>query len=52
MLAILVFVVTMNMAPADHHDRVLDQPRHGLPMLLIDRHPRLDPRAAPPAIKS
>jgi hypothetical protein len=37
MLGILVFVLTLNLAPADHHDRVLSTPHRNLPVLLIDR---------------
>jgi hypothetical protein len=37
MLAILVFILTFNLAPADHRDRVLRSPRHDLPVRLIDR---------------
>jgi len=52
MLAILVFVLTMNLAPIDHHDRVLNLPRHGLPVLLIE-HGNQDPvPASLPLLKS
>jgi hypothetical protein len=52
MLAILVFVLTMNLAPIDHHDRVLNQPRHSLPVLLIEHGKQVPIPAALPLIKS